>query len=258
MARQQSSGLTHEVRRVAGYVRVSTAYQKVSGLGLEAQRQKIEAMATVKGWPTPRIFADEGISGAKETADREQLRLLMEAIQAGEVDAVIVSSLDRLGRNARLLLVLAEEMQHYGVSLISCKESIDSATPSGKLVLTVLAAIAEFERQLAKERTVAALEVNDQRKGERGGRILFGYHRTGNGLVIVEHQAAVIRTIFAQRKRSKSLREIASMLNDGGYTLPRSGVRWWASQVHDILSNRDIYRGGKRNASDVRWPAILK
>lgn len=246
-----------EITHVAAYLRVSTDMQARSGLGRGAQLAKVEAMATVKGWPAPVVYLDDGLSGAKETRDRPALAQMMAAAAAGEIDAIIINSIDRLARKARLTLELAEEMTRYGVTLVSCKESIDTATPAGQMILAVLAAMAQFERDLTSERTIAALAEHSRRDGESGGRLPYGYVREEKHLRVDRDQARIIRRIFVLRAEHLTLRAIATQLNKRRYASPQ-GQHWHHSSVAAVLANEDYYRGGQRGASTFRWPVILR
>lgn len=252
--------------RVACYLRVSTEDQADSGLGILAQRTRCRAMAEVKGWPRPIDYKDEGVSGTKDVSKRKGLRQLLEDIRAGNIDAVIILSLDRLGRKTRLVLDLVEELTGAGVSLISCKESLDTGTPQGQFVLTMFAALAQLERDITVQRTTDALAERGKIDGEKGGRIPYGYRRVfeireekrvSTGVEIDEEKAKVVRRIFAMDRRGLSLREIADRLNRDHVSGPRGG-RWFASSINAVLQNAPAYRGGKRGASNVRWPVILK
>lgn len=247
------------VRRVAMYLRVSTDDQAESGLGIEAQRTQARAMATVKGWPEPVEYLDSGISGAKGIRDRPALRQLLEDAEAGIVDAVIVSSLDRLARRIRITLEVVDRLAEKGVTLVTCRESFDTSTPTGQFVLTLFAALAEMERELIMQRTRAALEVKSARDGDAGGTMPYGYARSEDeATVIDEQEAKIVRDIFAWRRRGKSLRWIASALNDRCVPSPRGDRHiWWASSVREVLLNRPFYKGGKRGDSAVCWPKIL-
>src|SRR5260370_2125421 len=156
-ARAPQPGESAQPMRVAAYVRVSTDEQAESGLGLGDQRRRAQAMAEVKGWPAPAVYVDEGISGTKDPADRPALATLLADIHAGQVNAVIVLSLDRLGRQVRMVLDLVEVFRRAKVELVSCKESLDTATPPGKFLLVMFPALAELDRDLISERTIAAL-----------------------------------------------------------------------------------------------------
>ena len=244
--------------RVAGYVRVSTDKQKASGLGLADQRLKIASMCALKDWPEAALYVDEGLSGAKESANRPQLRRLLADVEAGQVDVVIINSIDRLSRKARLTLELAERFRLHGVALVSCKETLDTTTPAGQLFLGILAVMAQFERDLASERTRATHAVLRQTTGDMGGRIPYGYvRRIGEKVVSIDLEAAAtVRRIFGARRRGHSLRIIALRLNRDGVPAPRGGS-WRHTTVASILRNRAIYTGGKRANSAERWPAIL-
>ncbi len=252
--------------RVAAYLRVSTEDQAHSGLGLASQRTKCYAMSEVKGWPKPVVYSDEGISGTKDVSKRPALRQLLEEARAGNIDAVIILSLDRLGRKTRLVLNLVEEFTACGVNLISCKESLDTGTPQGQFVLTMFAAISQLERDLIAQRTSDALSERGKINGEKGGRLPYGYKRVFEiqdekrictSIEIDEGHSTVVRRIVSMDKRGLSLREIASRLNTEQISSPRGG-KWFASSVDAVLKNLPAYRGGKRGASQVRWPVIVK
>lgn len=234
-----------EIKRVAAYLRVSTLEQKESGLGIAAQKTRCTAMATVKDWPAPTFYIDDGVSGTKEASERAALSQLCEEISQGKYDALIILSLDRLGRKTKIVLNLVEDFTEHGVSIISCKENLDTSTPQGQFVLTVFAALAQLERDMIVERTIAAMDERAKQDGERGGRLPFGYIRTGDGIVIDEEAAQTVRRIFSLRRRGWSLRKI------------EADVHKRHSSIVEILRNREIYRGGKRGNSDVRWPIIL-
>jgi site-specific DNA recombinase len=239
--------------QIAAYVRVSTEEQARSGLGIDAQKSRCKAMAVVKDWPEPVIYADEGISGTKHT--RPHLDRLLADIEAGQIDAVIIVALDRLGRNTRLTLDLVARISKHA-TLVSCREQFDTATPQGQFAITLFAALAQLERDMIGERTSAALQERWRRDGNIG-RIPFGYQRTDAGVAIDEAAATTVRRIFQLARRGLSLRAIASALNALGIPSPRTGRAWHHSTVRAILDNEDAYCGGARGASTLRWPSIL-
>ena len=131
---------------VIAYVRVSTDDQTT-----ENQRRAIAARYSVTHW-----FADDGVSGAVAAADRPGLSKLLGFVREG--DAVIVSAIDRLGRNTLDVLATVERIRSAGASLVSMREGFDLATPAGRMMLTMLAAVAELERSNIKARQLAGLE----------------------------------------------------------------------------------------------------
>jgi site-specific DNA recombinase len=250
--------LLHQDVKVGLYLRVSTEDQAQSGLGLDAQLSRGLAMAEVKGWTELPIcvYRDDGISGTKDASKRPGLQCLLEDAKAGVINVVIILDLSRLGRKTRLVLNLVEELTSYGVSLISCKESLDTLTPQGQFVLTLFAAVAQLERDMIAQRTKAALDEREKIDGETGGRLPYGYQRSPDGLLVDDQQAEAIRKIFYCDKQSMSLRKIAALLN-GVYPPPR-GKQWWATSVREILLNEWAYRGGVRGDSSTSFPSILE
>src|SRR4051794_26534025 len=109
--------------RPAIYLRVSTAEQADSGLGLAAQETRCTAMCAAKGWPSPVIYKDEGISGTLGRENRPGLDMLLMALDAGSVNAVVVLDLSRLGRNVQLVSGLIQQFDEHDVLFVSCKES---------------------------------------------------------------------------------------------------------------------------------------
>ena len=247
--------------RAAIYLRVSTDDQAKEGYGLEAQLTKCEAMATVKGWEITGVYRDEGISGTKDESGRPGLAALIHSINAQEVDALIVYALDRIGRSTKLVLRIVEAFDAGGVELVSCKESLDTSTASGRFVLRMFASLAELERDSIVERTTSGRNQRGKMDGEKGGRVPMGYVRTFEngkavGVEVDEERAALVRLIFAERGRGQTLEDIAASLNADGHTTARGG-QWHASSVRVILANEENYRGGARGESSYRWPVIL-
>ena len=131
--------------RVATYVRVSTADQHV-----ENQAQELRRYVGARGWTMMGEYADSGVSGAAQS--RPALDELLREAKRRRFDAVIVWSLDRLGRNLKHLITLLDEFQALGIAFISLKEGLDWTTPAGRLQAQLLAMISEFERARIAER----------------------------------------------------------------------------------------------------------
>lgn len=128
------------------YVRVSTDDQTT-----ENQRRTIEARYNVSEW-----FVEEGVSGAVPAAQRPAMAALLRYVRKG--DTVVVVAIDRLGRNTIDVLSTVEALKAKGVSVVSMREGFDLSTPAGKLMLTMLAAVAELEKENIKARQMAGIE----------------------------------------------------------------------------------------------------
>lgn len=137
-------------RGTALYIRTSTADQDGA-----AQTHALHRAAEARGWTGTREFVDLGHSGAK--ANRPALDELKRAAKTGEISEVMVFGLDRLGRSLRDLLVLLDELAAAGCAVISLRESIDLTTPTGRLLVHLIASLAEFERELIRDRVRSGL-----------------------------------------------------------------------------------------------------
>ena len=247
--------------KAAIYLRVSTDEQ-VSGYGLDVQLSKCEAMATVKGWVPSCVYTDEGVSGTKDATARPGLAAMLEAIDAGEVNAVIVYALDRLARSTRLVLEYVDRLAAKGAAIVSCKESLDTGTPAGQFVLTMFAALGQLERDTIVARTTDGRNARGLVDGEKGGRVPMGYARelvagkSTGAVFVVKGEAETVKQIHALRAAGATLTAIADDLNARGVKTRRGG-RWHASSVREVLSNAAAYRGGLRNGSGRNWPVIL-
>lgn len=239
------------------YVRVSTIDQADNGYGLDVQIEKCNAMATVKDFEVVATLSDNGLSGTKDETERDGLAQLLQLAENKEIDCVIVHALDRLGRNTRLVLSIVEKLGTLGIDLISCKEALDTTTPSGKFALTMFAALAQLERDNIVDRTTSGRDARGRIDGEKGGSVPYGYTRLA-GLVIDEEKAATVRLIFGKRDNEKwTLATIANWLNEQGIKTSRN-KKWYAKSVSIIIGNKDKYLGGLRGESLQTWPRILK
>lgn len=194
-------------QKVVGYVRVSTEKQSADGVSIAAQTERIRAWSAVS-WPNRDvvIFTDEGLSGMKK--DRPGLAAAMAAVRPGDV--LVGYSLSRLSRSRMELLTLADDLQRRGVDLASVTERIDTTGAAGKMVFGVLAVIAEFERDLAAERTKAAMAHLRKTGRKTGGHRPIGYDVTADGhLVVNAVEQAKIAKARRMRRRGASLRTIA-------------------------------------------------
>lgn len=133
--------------RAGIYARVSTAVQDPTG-----QLEQLRAHCAARGWSC-REHVDLGQSGAKE--HRPALDSLMAEVRARKLDVVVCTKLDRLARSTYHLVILGKELEALGVDLVVLDQAIDTTTPGGRLLFHVLAAIAEFERDLIRDRVIA-------------------------------------------------------------------------------------------------------
>src|SRR6516162_1878871 len=152
------------MKRAAIYARVST---KNNGQNPETQLVALREYVQNRGWEIAGEYIDHGISGSKDS--RPQLDRLMKDARARRLDAVIVARFDRFARSTRHLIMALEEFNGLGVDFISLGESIDTSTAMGKMVFTILGAVAELERNIIRERVTIGLH-RARKEGKTLGR----------------------------------------------------------------------------------------
>lgn len=148
-------------KQVALYLRVSTNAQST-----DAQLTELRQLVEQRGWKY-EVFCDKGQSGAKES--RPAFDEMMRQVRRGRFSAICIWALDRLARSLRQLLDISVELQRLNVDLVAVKQDLDTSTPSGRLVFGVLSTVAEFERDLLRERVRAGI-AQARRAGKRIGR----------------------------------------------------------------------------------------
>src|SRR5450432_3433368 len=151
------------MKRAAIYARVSTQ----NGQNPEMQLKELREYCARRGWEIVREYVDKGISGAKE--HRPSLDALLADCQKRSVDAVIVYRYDRFARSLRQLVNALEEFRALGIDFISIHEGVDTSTPNGRLVFGIFASIAEFERELIRDRVRSGLALA-RSQGKKLGR----------------------------------------------------------------------------------------
>ena len=139
------------IRKIGCYVRVSTASQDATNQLLELRRY-----VAARGWESQE-FVDQGISGSKTEEHRPALKSLMQVAKRRQIDAVVVWSFDRFARSMRQLVDALDSFQALGISFISLREGIDTTTANGRLVFGIFASLAQFEKELIRERVLLGL-----------------------------------------------------------------------------------------------------
>ena len=190
--------MLQEKTKVYIYTRVSTAMQ-IDGYSLDAQKARMKAYADFNDYQIVGEYEDAGKSG-KSIEGRASFCRMMEDIKSGKdgVAYVLVFKLSRFGRNAADVLSTLQVMQDFGVNLICVEDGIDSSKDAGKLMISVLSAVAEIERENIRVQTMEG-RIQKAREGRwNGGFAPYGYRLVDGVLQINEDEAPAIRTIFKQ------------------------------------------------------------
>jgi len=236
-----------KVMRAVGYVRVSTENQNGSdAYGLETQRTAIVKYCLDNGLELMQVFEDPALSGSLQPLERPGLLALMDLLRASDVERVVVPRLDRLSRDTMLSLWLEKEIRKEGAELISISEPYRWDDPTQKLLLTMVAAFAEFERSLITSRLSSGRKTKARQGGYAGGKAAIGYKecRGSKALTVDEDKAATVRRVFELKEATPdaTLQKIASILNAEGHTT-KEGKLFRPMQVKRILDRKAFYEG---------------
>lgn len=199
------------------YTRVSTSMQ-VDGYSLDAQKDKLKKYAEFQNMVIAGEYSDEGKSGKSVEGRPEFLRMLND-IETGKdkVEFVLVFKLSRFGRNAADVLNSLQKMQDYGVNLICVEDGIDSSKDSGKLMISVLSAVAEIERENILVQTMEGRRQKAREGKWNGGFAPYGYKLVNGELQIEEEEAEAIRLIYDKFIHTNmGINAIAAYLNRQG------------------------------------------
>lgn len=229
--------------KVAIYSRVSSQEQATEGTSMEFQDSQLTAYCQLQGWTIINDYTDPGFSG--KDGNRPGLERLLSDAKIGLFDRVVVYKLDRLARNLRLLLDIEQNLRGNETSLISVKESIDTSTPTGKMMFQMFGMVAEWERETIIERTKSGKLQRFKDGCWAGGKVTLGYvyDKTTKKLVINEIDARLVRRIFTEYSEGKTLYGISEELNRE--KIPGRGKNskgWWETTVRQVLLN-PMYKG---------------
>lgn len=209
---------TNDCVAAIGYVRVSTSEQAESGAGLESQRRAIAATCDHRGWRLVEIVEDAGLSG--KSLNRPGLHRAVESIEAGAAQVLVTAKLDRLSRSLIDFASLMERSRRRGWGIVALDLGVDTSTPQGEMMASVMASFAQYERRLIGQRTKEALAV------KRSEGVVLGRPRIT--------RPETVAAVMALRAKGLTYRAIATELERQGHQPPHGGDRWHNNTVRRI------------------------
>jgi site-specific DNA recombinase len=223
-----------KMNRIVSYLRCSTSYQ-LEGHSIDNQRLKIKQYCDLHNLVLSEEIVDEGVSG--KTSKREGYMRLLEIVENGGCEGVIVYSLSRFSRNTMDTLSSIEKMNQKGITFHSLSESIDTSSPNGRFFLTILSSLSQLEREITSQR------VTDVLKGLKitnkpYSNDLYGWDKVEGNLVENKLEQKMLRKILKMSKLGYSNYEIAKFLNEKGYKTKRGGKKFYYGTIDYIVKSK--------------------
>lgn len=217
--------------RVVIYTRCSTTEQAADGHSLAVQEAKARAWAEAHDIEIVEVVVDEGQSA--KTLDRPGMKHVRELVSSGAVDGVLVHKLDRLTRSVADFGTLLDELEQHGCSLASVKDSLDTSSAAGRLVVHIMVSVSQWEREVIAERTVEAL-AQARENGTYLGHPPVGY-RVQEGRLVPTERIVVVQRAHELRRTGMTMSAIGKQLERDGILTGSGRSTWHARQVKRLL-----------------------
>jgi len=221
------------MKKVIGYVRVSSLVQKEKGNSIPNQIEKIESYCKLNGYELVDILKDDGISGMSKSKRKDYLKLI-DIMEDRNIGGVVVNDLSRIGRKMSDVVEFVDLVKKKQIEFHSIKEGINNVSNVGGLIINILSSINQFEVEMLRSR-ISEVKQYKKSKNLVYGNLIYGKSKDGNRLIDNIDELKTIKYMKYLRKKGYSYFKISDRLNKRNIK-SKNGNQWYGSGVRNILS----------------------
>ena len=222
------------MKKVIGYVRVSSEIQKRKNNSIPLQKKKIKEYCSLNDFELIDVYEDDGVSGMS-IDKRNGFKSMVEFMKENKIDGIVVWSLSRLGRKMKDVVEFMDFLKSNNIGFFSIKENLSNDDKIGSLIMNILSSINEFEVEVIRER-IKDVKRNKKENGEVYGRMMYGYDNVNGKMIENKEEKRIIRRVKNFRSRGWSWRKISNRLNDEGIKSKEDKI-WYDGSLYNMMRN---------------------
>lgn len=222
------------MKKVIGYVRVSSEIQKRKNNSIPLQKKKIKEYCSLNDFDLIDVYEDDGVSGMS-IDKRNGFKSMVEFMKENKIDGIVVWSLSRLGRKMKDVVEFMDFLKSNNIGFFSIKENLSNDDKIGSLIMNILSSINEFEVEVIRER-IKDVKRNKKENGEVYGRMMYGYDNVNGKMIENKEEKRIIRRVKNFRSRGWSWRKISNRLNDEGIKSKEDKI-WYDGSLYNMMRN---------------------
>lgn len=220
------------MKKVIGYVRVSSEIQKRKNNSIPLQKKKIKEYCSLNDFDLIDVYEDDGVSGMS-IDKRNGFKSMVEFMKENKIDGIVVWSLSRLGRKMKDVVEFMDFLKSNNIGFFSIKENLSNDDKIGSLIMNILSSINEFEVEVIRER-IKDVKRNKKENGEVYGRMMYGYDNINGKIIENKEEKRIIRRVKNFRSRGWSWRKISNRLNDEGIKSKEDKI-WYDGSLYNMM-----------------------